>query len=66
MGWEMSGSIASRISREYSIACAKCDASDHERDSRTLRESESYWRSMGWKKTKAHGWVCPRCAKETP
>lgn len=51
------------ISREHTIWCGLC-AEWWRYAARTKSEMTRYATRSGWKKTKKHGWICPRCVKE--
>jgi hypothetical protein len=47
------------ISQQFTIWCGSCEAWDQV--SGTRKRCVSEWRKAGWKRTKATGWICPKC-----
>lgn len=50
-----------RIMREYWVLCGKCAASEALADIRGGKTPTSNAKQLGWKDTRAHGWLCPAC-----
>jgi hypothetical protein len=48
------------ITREYVVWCG-CGAWERETSTPLLKTAEGCFKKLGWKKTKKHGWRCPRC-----
>ena len=46
------------ITREATVWCGQCSAW-YQVAARTIAVAEREFRRSGWKKTSAHGWVCP-------
>lgn len=51
------------ITTSYTVWCRKCSNWDHA-PSAPKDKCIAFWIRRGWKKNKAHGWLCPSCAKE--
>lgn len=52
-----------KIVPDYYITCGICEYGQHA-GSHILKEAERHARLDGWKKTRAHGWICSDCAKK--
>lgn len=51
------------ITRNYTVWCQLCGHWDEQQDARKP-VCVKRWKKFGWKLTKRHGWLCPRCVKE--
>lgn len=49
---------------QFSVYCALCSQLDDFATFHTQHDAEQHYRSLGWKKTKRKGWICPECARE--
>lgn len=49
------------IAKEFTVWCGQC-GNWNRQDAYAKRDSAiKYWRSVGWKITKPHGWLCVAC-----
>lgn len=56
-------SYKGHVSREHTAWCGGCVLWERAAV-RTATAMSRILRKAGWKKTKAHGWLCPTCAKK--
>jgi hypothetical protein len=50
--------------RHYDIWCGSCGTGDSTTGGDlTYKKAVREFRSQGWSKTKARGWICPDCAR---
>lgn len=54
-----------RIMREYWVGCGLCYEHEALADLRSMTPIENA-KQLGWKYTKARGWVCPVCQGKAP
>lgn len=57
-------SARGHITREYTVWCAERGHKDCPmwvQSSGPLSAAKSYWRRLGWRFTRADGWLCPGC-----
>ena len=58
-------SLPGRITREFTVWCADpCSIWVQTSEAESVSEAGRVFRKMGWRRTRARGWLCPRCAKE--
>ena len=58
----MANTYKGYVSTEHTIWCGTCSRMEQVSEP-TLRLTHEWAKSVGWKRSKAYGWQCPKCVQ---